>query len=413
MTLQSFQRVHEILSGRNRRVALVVLACVLAALFFASLTFVMVQVFEKSKAAQAGIGVVFLWWLTRFLLWAALSPFVVLLVRRLPIEARPGRRFVVHLAASLLFSFVHVCLHFGLFYLVAGPRNPFFNGFREAAEVALNNYPFGVVAYWVVVAIVYAASYYDRYGEEQIRASQLQAELAEAQLTALRMQLQPHFLFNALHSLNDLVITEPRAATRMIARLGDFLRMTLQNTGVQCVPLKQELEFLDLYLEIERVRFPDRLSVSVKASPAVLNAEVPNLLLQPLVENAVRHGFSTQVGPGRIEVNADADGGVLTITVRDHGPGIHDRRSLSERHGMGLAITQERLRHAYGKNYSFSIGNHADGGAVVVCEVPLRMSSGASAGEQEVIDATPVESIDRGRRAEGPQHLAKVVGRRS
>lgn len=412
MSLRFSQRARDASFRRYRRLALVVLACVAAATFFSSLTFVMVQVFEKSKAEQAGIGVVFLWWLTRFLLWAALSPFVVLLVRRLPIETQPARRFAIHFAASLVFSFVHVCLHFALIYLIDGSRNLFFNGFREAAEVALNNYPFGVVAYWVVVAIIYASSYYDRYGEEQIRASQLQAELAEAQLSALRMQLQPHFLFNTLHSLNDLVITDPKAATRMIARLGDFLRMTLQNTGVQCVPLKRELEFLDSYLQIERVRFPDRLSVSVKASPAVLDAEVPNLLLQPLVENAVRHGFSTQVGPGRIEVTADGHGEVLRITVRDHGPGIHDGKNSSQRQGMGLAITQERLRHAYGKNCSFSIGNHADGGAVVVCELPLRVYSGDPAGDQEVINEAPVESINCRRRAEGSQHVTQIVGRR-
>lgn len=394
MNLQSSQPTPGFSFRRYRWLGLIVLVCIVAAMFFASLTFVMLKVFEKSKAGQAGIGVVLLWWLTRFLLWAALSPFVVLLVRRFPIEARPAPRFAIHLAASLVFSFVHVCMQFALFSLLAGVHNLFFNGFREALEVALNNYPFGVVAYWVVVAIVYASSYYQRYGQEQIRASQLQAELAEAQLSALRMQLQPHFLFNALHSLNDLVITEPRAATRMIARLGDFLRMTLQNTGVQRVPLNRELEFLDAYLQIERIRFADRLTVSVKASPAVLNAEVPNLLLQPLVENAVRHGFSSQVGPGRIEVTADAHGEVLRITVRDHGPGIHDRKSSSQRQGMGLAITQGRLRHAYGENCSLSIGNHAEGGALVSCELPLRMYCGVPVGEQEVTNESLVESVD-------------------
>jgi two-component system, LytTR family, sensor kinase len=394
MSLRLYQPTRDFSIRRYRWLGLVVLVCIVAAMFFASLTFVMVQVFQKSRVAQAGMGVVFLWWLTRFLLWAALSPFVVLLVRRLPIEARPALRFAIHLAASLIFSFVHVCIQFTLFSFIAGTHNLFFNGFREALEEALNNYPFGVVAYWVVVAIVYASSYYERYGQEQIRASQLQAELAEAQLSALRMQLQPHFLFNALHSLNDLVITEPRAATRMIARLGDFLRMTLHSTGVQRVPLKRELEFLDAYLEIERIRFPDRLTVSVKANPAVLNAEVPNLLLQPLVENAVRHGFSSQVGAGRIEVTADARGEVLRIAVRDHGPGIQDRKSSFQRRGMGLAITQERLRHAYGGNCFFTVGNHAEGGALVICELPLRMYCGVPAGERKVINESPVEGVD-------------------
>ena len=394
MSLQLSQPLRNSSVRRYRWLASVVLACIMAAMFFAGLTFVMVHVFEKSKVAQAGIGVILLWWLTRFLLWAALSPFVVLLVRRLPIEVRPAPRFAIHLVASLLFSFVHVCMQFALFSVMAGSHNLFFDGFREALEVALNNYPFGVVAYWVVVAIVYASSYYERYGQEQIRASQLQAELAEAQLSALRMQLQPHFLFNALHSLNDLVMTEPKAATRMIARLGDFLRMTLQNTAVQRVPLKRELEFLDAYLQIERIRFPDRLTVSVKASLAVLNAEVPNLLLQPLIENAVRHGFSSQVGPGTIEVTADAHGEVLRITVRDHGPGIDDRKSSFRRQGMGLAITEGRLRHAYGENCSFSIGNHIEGGALVICELPLRMYCDFPAGKQEVRHESAVESLD-------------------
>ena len=182
------------------------------------------------------------------------------------------------------------------------------------------------------------------------------------------MQLQPHFVFNALHSLSDLVTDEPKTAVRLIARLGDFLRLTLQNSTPQGVPLKRELDFLDAYLEIERVRFGDRLKVVFEIDPQSLDAEVPSLILQPLVENAIRHGVASHIGPGLVQLATKRQGETLLIEIHDNGPGMPS----NAREGLGLRNTHERLRQTYGLNYSLEIRNHGESGVVVRCELPYR-----------------------------------------
>src|SRR5256885_1287998 len=161
----------------------------------------------------------------------------------------------------------------------------------------------------------HAAVYYQRYREGELRASQ-------AQLQALKMQLHPHFLFNALHAISALVHRDPEAADKMIARLGDFLRLTLDASATQEVPLRRELEFLNCYLEIERVRFNDRLTTSLEVDPRVLDCRVPNLILQPLVENAIRHGVSQRAAPGHVRVRAERRGDALLLQVSDNGAGL-------------------------------------------------------------------------------------------
>jgi LytS/YehU family sensor histidine kinase len=182
------------------------------------------------------------------------------------------------------------------------------------------------------------------------------------------MQLQPHFVFNALHSLSDLVTAEPKTAVRLIARLGDFLRLTLQNSTAQWVPLKRELDFLDAYLEIERVRFGDRLKVVFEVDPRSLDAEVPGLILQPLVENAIRHGVASHIGPGLVQLVTKRHGETLLIEIRDNGPGM----PTNAREGLGLRNTHERLRQTYGLDYSLEVRNQGESGVVVSCELPYR-----------------------------------------
>jgi LytS/YehU family sensor histidine kinase len=256
------------------------------------------------------------------------------------------------------------------FILIGSPTLP--GGSSSLLQQAVHNYPLGVLAYWIIVAIEGTTNYYERYGREQLRSSQLQAQLAEAHLRTLQMQLQPHFMFNALNSLSDLVISEPKAALRLIARLGDFLRLTLQNSNAQWVSLRREVDFLDAYLEIERVRFADRLQVVFEIDPESLDAEVPNLILQPLVENAVRHGVASHIGPALIRLSAKRRGETLRIEVRDNGPGMPD----SVREGLGIRNTRERLQQTYGSRYSFVLDNQGDGGVVAMCELPYRRADG-------------------------------------
>ena len=184
--------------------------------------------------------------------------------------------------------------------------------------------------------------YYSRYREGELRTAQLSAQLAQAQLQALRAQLHPHFLFNTLNAISTLVHKDPDIADRMIARLSDLLRLTLENIGVQEVRLAQELEFLERYLEIERMRFPDRLQVRMHIAPETLDAWAPYLILQPIVENAIRHGIAPRSTPGTVEIRADCKNDRLILEVRDDGPGISPDRNLKD--GVGISSTRALSR---------------------------------------------------------------------
>jgi LytS/YehU family sensor histidine kinase len=244
-----------------------------------------------------------------------------------------------------------------------------------------NLFHWNVLAYWAIVACNHALHYYRSYRENEFRTSQLETQLAEAQLQALKMQLQPHFLFNTLHSVSALIHKDPEAADRMITRLGDFLRITLDNAGTQEVTLEKELEFIKCYLEIERVRFQDRMRVSLNIDPGALDALVPNLLWQPILENAIRHGISARSETGFIQIGARRINGRLQLSIKDDGPGIQggpNGTSLPiER--VGLANTRARLRQLYGEDHSFQLRNVTTGGLEVVMEIPFRQQSNSSA----------------------------------
>jgi two-component system LytT family sensor kinase len=197
---------------------------------------------------------------------------------------------------------------------------------------------------WVLFGLRHAIEYYRRYRSREVAASRLEAQLAQAQLEVLKMQLQPHFLFNTMHAISALLYRDPEAADRMIARLSDFLRLTLDSAGVQEVPLKREMEYLDKYLEIEQVRFGERLVIHRDVQAGALDLLVPNLVLQPLVENAVRHGIAPRAAGGRIEVTARQMGSSLVIEVSDDGDGPDG--ILVE--GVGLTNTRARLAQLCG-----------------------------------------------------------------
>ena len=184
---------------------------------------------------------------------------------------------------------------------------------------------------------------YKRYRDREVVASQLESELARAQVQILEMQLQPHFLFNTLNSIMVLIRQDPDLASRMVARLSEFLRLTLDSAGMQEVTLRRELEFLEKYLHIERIRFGDRLQIEQHVDPAVLDALVPNLILQPIVENAIRHGVSRRRGPAVISVSAERVNGSVTLHVRDNGVGLPTRTGGGVKEGIGIRNTRQRL----------------------------------------------------------------------
>jgi two-component system, LytTR family, sensor kinase len=252
-------------------------------------------------------------------------------------------------------------------------------------QVLVRGFHGGVLDYWIVLGLQSGVLYYRRYQERsqevlqfQLRASELQSQLVSAQLNVLKMQLQPHFLFNTLNAIMVLVRQQrSRDAEQMLGYLSDLLRGVLEDLDSQEVSLHRELEYLQLYLSIEQVRFADRLKVEIQIDPATQEASVPQLILQPLVENAVLHGIGRSSFAGAILIRATMNNGRVEILVQDDGPGL-PADSSSEREGIGLANTRARLRQLYGEEANVSIENGEDRGAVVTMRFPFRRYSEAS-----------------------------------
>jgi LytS/YehU family sensor histidine kinase len=218
----------------------------------------------------------------------------------------------------------------------------------------------------MLLFVVYALDYHAKWQRRNVEASRLEAQLAQSQLQVLKQQLNPHFLFNTLNGIATLIGDEPQAAQRMTAKLGEFLRLVLDHTDAQQVPLAEELHFIQLYLEMEQVRFAGRLAISVQVAPAAEQAVVPHLLLQPLVENAVRHGLSAP-GVGSVHIRVDRRGDQLLLEVRDSGPGPYPATPR----GVGLANTEQRLQMLYGSRYVLALDPAPAQGTVVRLELPF------------------------------------------
>jgi two-component system, LytTR family, sensor kinase len=299
------------------------------------------------------------------------------LARRFHI-ARVGwyRNLLVHLGASALFSLAWMFLRAWMEeWLTRGSSDP--TTFSAAFSHALMaTFSFNLLIYWVIVSVSHAIGYYRKFHERELRTSELEKRLAQAKLQALQMQLNPHFLFNTLHAISSLMHQDVEAADRMIAHLSDLLRSALENVATQEVQLRQELAFLDSYLEIERTRFGERLTLRKEIDPATLDGLVPNLLLQPLMENAIQHGIEPHARPGIIELRACREHGMLHLQVRDNGSGIQTAQALQE--GIGLSNTRARLQQLYGDAHRLTLANGPDGGLEVTVRIPWRTMTGES-----------------------------------
>jgi two-component system, LytTR family, sensor kinase len=309
--------------------------------------------------------------------WAVLSPFINWLARHFRIERKRWlRNLAVHIAAGIFFSFLHQALPILVFSTVevaSGKPFQFLSRlFNSLFSLYFSNDFF---IYWMILFAVHALDYYRRYREGELKASRLEGQLAQAQLQALKMQLHPHFLFNTLHAISALVHKDPEVADRMIARLSDLLRLTLDSVGVQEVPLRQELEFLERYLDIEQQRFQDRLKVCMEIDSRTLDAMVPNLILQPLVENAIRHGIAQRSSTGRVEIRAKLKDSLLCLEVRDDGSGLTEEVGENLKEGIGLGNTRTRLQQLYGAAHQFHLSNASNGGLVVSLMIPFRAES--------------------------------------
>jgi sensor histidine kinase YesM len=248
------------------------------------------------------------------------------------------------------------------------------SSFRAAfAHALVATFFFNLLIYWVIASVAHAFDYYSKYRDRELRAAELEKRLAQARLKALQMQLNPHFLFNTLHAVSSLMRKNIEDADRMITQLSDLLRHALESTDAQEIPLEQELDFLKQYLEIEQTRFGDRLTVQLDIAPNTLGALVPNLMLQPLVENAIQHGIQPRAKPGKITLHARHADGSLQLQVRDNGAGLRAGEPMRE--GVGLSNTRARLQQLYGRAHRFELFNAPDGGLVVDLAIPFHTAT--------------------------------------
>jgi signal transduction histidine kinase len=350
---------------------LIVLFWVLMAIVSTLQTYYFYSLLPSSPPPQRAVYIAFAY----SILWALVTPLILWLARRFPID-----RFTLfrNLPLHLLFS---VCL--GLAHRVAWlwiqmtlpalrPNRPL-ESQRLIGDI-VTSFDYQAMVYWVILAIHQGALYYGKYQEGRLRSAQLEAQLAQAQLSGLKMQIHPHFLFNTLHNINSMMYISIDRASEMVCGLSDFLRFSLENAGQQQVPLERELDFIDRYLEIERNRFDDRLEVEYHIDDKALDILVPNLLLQPLVENAIKHGISRRPEGGKIIISARERNETLSVSVANTGPSLSSDSLTGASHslGIGLSNTRARLKALHGDNAQFVLRNRPEGGVVAEITLPAQ-----------------------------------------
>ncbi|HEY1793508.1 MAG TPA: sensor histidine kinase [Opitutaceae bacterium] len=302
--------------------------------------------------------------------YGLLSIPVVWLSRRHPPER--GSKWsaaAIHLAAALAFSLAFVLARtvVGMVDgLLAGEPAPFGEVFHP---LLVRTFPFNLLVYGAILTVSHALDYYRKYHERTVQALELEKHLTEARLQALLHQLKPHFLFNTLNGIASLMHTDVDAADRMLVRLSELLRITMSHTGAPQTTLREEVAFLERYLDIEKIRFRNRLDVSIDVGDDVIDAAVPSLILQPMVENAMKHGIEPQTRQGRIELRAGREGGDLVLSVSDNGPGLPP--GGAKREGIGVANTRARLLELYGPRQKFELVNGPEGGLCVRITIPF------------------------------------------
>jgi signal transduction histidine kinase len=301
--------------------------------------------------------------------FAALVPGVLYVCRRRPlVRGRIARNLPPHLLAMLAFTAIHI-VAVGLVYEWLFHAGPEPLGWRLRQQTFFYC-AVEFLIYWAVVGIVHALAFHDEARAGELAQARLEQGLAEARLEALRAQLEPHFLFNTLNAISTLALKRDHdGVIRTVGRLGELLRATLDSRRAHEIPLAEELALLEPYLDIQKTRFGDRVALELDAAPDTLDALVPTLLLQPLVENALQHGIEKGTGRGRVAIVARRAGGTLEIAVSDDGPGF----AAAPRHaGIGLANTERRLRALHGDDAVLERGEAAGGGACVRVMLPLR-----------------------------------------
>jgi two-component system, LytTR family, sensor kinase len=313
------------------------------------------------------VGLEFNYWYV----WAAYTPLVLWVARRFqPDEMSKPRWIAILLVFGLAIGLAQSATDWSLAITIEFLRHS--PDFGRRVQQAKRGIPFGLftnlIVYSLIVAGYYGYDYYRGFHERQLHSVELETLLARADLQNLKAQLQPHFLFNTLNTISVLMRRDPVAANQTLVQLSDLLRMSLNNVSAQETSLREELEFLDGYLKIEQTRFHDRLRVRRSIQTETLSAAVPNLILQPLVENAIKHGIAEKPGPGTIEICASRNDSRLQLEIKDDGPGIAGQIV----DGVGLATTRRRLHHLYGAQHQFDLWERTSGGVIAKLIIPFR-----------------------------------------
>ena len=320
---------------------------------------------------------VFIWQSSGWFIWSLLSPFVLKLGEHFRIERqRLFSSISIHILASLCFTVFHLCLYTLIRWQFPISTTEPLSLSSSFFFTVTSYFHFDILIYWAILGAGYAIDFYQKYRERELAAAQLKQQLTAAQLQTLRMQLHPHFLFNTLHTIAVLVRKqENKLAIRMISGLSDLLRYALKEKNAQEVTLKQELDFIRHYLEIEQIRFQDRLHLRFTVEPEIMEARVPNLILQPLVENAIRHGIGASATAGLIEITVKRENGNILMQVQDDGSGLAEGWQNGTHSGIGLTNTRERLLQHYGAEYSFEIKNTVPNGVIASITIPYSTAS--------------------------------------
>ena len=330
----------------------------------------------RSEGMNHSAWRVFSWGVLSWCVWAPLTPVIVWLARRYSFVGSGWKRSLsIHVPAFLILSAVHsaattyITLVLKPFDFMGTSPTEFLPRFLSRMKGAFGS---DLLVYGAVLGVCYAVDYYRKYQEREFLASQLEAQLAHAQLDSLRMQLHPHFLFNTLNGIVGLVRdNKNQAAVSMLVGLSDLLRHALEHSNEQEVELEAELNFIKLYLDIQQMRFSDRLKIEMDIDTGVLRALVPNLILQPLTENALRHGIGRSVASGLVGISAANQNGFLKLTVFDNGAGLASDWQLKSSGGIGLANTAARLQQLYGERHRLDVRNRESGGVEVVVVIPF------------------------------------------
>jgi len=310
------------------------------------------------------------WTMMRWIPWAFFTPVIVWLVRWFPLDRKKWYTSMpLHATASVLFSFIQSS--FFLFYSCVYELTWFFNG-KTLVEYFIKFFHLNFLTYLVTIGVCYLFEYYRKHRENELKASRLETQLTQSQLEVLKMQLHPHFLFNTLHAISALMHADVDTADAMVSRMSALLRMSLESSGVQEVPLKRELESLRIYLDIEKMRLGDRLEIDLKIGRETLDANVPNFFLLPLLESIIRLKIAPRRSGGKVTLLARREQDRLRIEIDDHGNGWAKSVESQEQKKMTLQNTRERLQQLYGPEHRLVLREEGSLGPFLVVEIPFR-----------------------------------------